>query len=239
MAGHGTANNGFGRRSLHQWEAGLLHMASYPAPPDFRVPGGWRLSARGGGVPIPPPPVGRDELDTAIDAVLVTLTDEQRAEERYRADNYDGWNEFFRLRHEREIAAFNGPPPPPARNNATAGGVRRAARSPVYSRTSRPATPPLGDAAGGAERRDLERRRHVVFFIISIWPNSNICTKSAYICTNSPTYVKYFKFRFCLIKFRLVLYDFAVIYQKNSSILGSPLGKMGSPGQNLHPSGAK
>jgi hypothetical protein len=58
--------------------------------------------------------VGGDELDAAIDAVRVTLTDEQRAEERYRADNYDAWNEFFRLRHERELAAFDGPPPPPA-----------------------------------------------------------------------------------------------------------------------------
>ncbi|KAK1666290.1 hypothetical protein QYE76_054449 [Lolium multiflorum] len=69
MAGHGegAANNGFGRRSLHQWEAGLLHMAGYPAPPDFRVPGGWRLSARG--VLIPPLLVGGDELDAAIDVV--------------------------------------------------------------------------------------------------------------------------------------------------------------------------
>jgi hypothetical protein len=48
MAGYGfddgAANNGFGRRSLHQWEGRLLYMASYPALPDFRTPGGWRLS---------------------------------------------------------------------------------------------------------------------------------------------------------------------------------------------------
>jgi hypothetical protein len=33
MAGYGdgTVNNDFGRRSLHQWEARLLHMAGYPA----------------------------------------------------------------------------------------------------------------------------------------------------------------------------------------------------------------
>jgi hypothetical protein len=32
MAGYGdgAANNGFGRRSLHQWEARLLYMAGYP-----------------------------------------------------------------------------------------------------------------------------------------------------------------------------------------------------------------
>jgi hypothetical protein len=45
----GAANNGFGRRSLHQWEGLLLYAAGYPAPP-----AGWRLSA--GGVPIPSSP---------------------------------------------------------------------------------------------------------------------------------------------------------------------------------------
>jgi hypothetical protein len=77
MAGYsdddGATNNGFGRRSLHQWEGRLLYMAGYPAPPDFRAPGGWRLSA--GGVPIPPPPVGA-ALDAAIDEVLKTMSDE-------------------------------------------------------------------------------------------------------------------------------------------------------------------
>jgi hypothetical protein len=67
MAGYGdAANNGFGRRYLHQWEGRLLYMAGYPASPDFRAPGGWRLSVRG--VPIPPPPVGA-ALDAAIDKV--------------------------------------------------------------------------------------------------------------------------------------------------------------------------
>jgi hypothetical protein len=84
--GDGAANNGFGWRSLHQWEGRLLYMAGYPAPPDFRAPGGWRLSV--GGVPIPPPPVG-DALDTTIDDVIVTLSDEQRAEPRFFPDNYD------------------------------------------------------------------------------------------------------------------------------------------------------
>jgi hypothetical protein len=35
-----AANNGFGQRSLHQWEGRLLYMAGYPAPSDFRTPGG-------------------------------------------------------------------------------------------------------------------------------------------------------------------------------------------------------
>jgi hypothetical protein len=44
MAGYGSddgaANNGFGRRSLHQLEGRLLYMAGYRAPPDFRASGG-------------------------------------------------------------------------------------------------------------------------------------------------------------------------------------------------------
>jgi hypothetical protein len=86
MAGYsdGVMNNGFGQRSLHQWEGRLLYMAGYPAPPDFRAPGGWRLST--GGVPIPPLLVD-DALDAAIDAVIETLSDEQRVEPRFFPDN--------------------------------------------------------------------------------------------------------------------------------------------------------
>lgn len=55
----GAAANGFGRRSLHEWEARLLHEAGYMALPDMRCPSGeWRLSA--GGIPIPPVPRGVD-----------------------------------------------------------------------------------------------------------------------------------------------------------------------------------
>jgi hypothetical protein len=121
MAGYpsdedGATNNGFGRRSLHQWEGRLLHAAGYMAPPDFRAPGGWRLSA--GGIPIPPPPMG-----AAIGEVLETMSDEQRADPRFYPDNQEAWTAFFRHRYERELAAYNGPPPPPARNNAV--GRRR------------------------------------------------------------------------------------------------------------------
>jgi hypothetical protein len=111
----GAANNGFGRRSLHQWEGRLLYMAGYPVLPDFRAPEGWRLSA--GGVPIPPPPMGT-ALDAAIDEVLEGMSDEQRAKPRFYPDNYPAWNAFFRRRYERELASYDGPPPPPARNNA-------------------------------------------------------------------------------------------------------------------------
>jgi hypothetical protein len=123
MAGYGdgAANNGFGRRSLHQWEARLLHMAGYPLLPDFRALGGWHLSV--GGVPIPLPLMGGDALDVEINAVLVSFSDGQHAEERYFPDNYAAWCEFFHRRYERELAEYDGPPPPPGRNNAV--GRRR------------------------------------------------------------------------------------------------------------------
>jgi hypothetical protein len=81
----GAANNGFGQRSLHQWEGRLLYMAGYPVPPNFRTPRGWRLSV--GGILIPPPPVGA-ALDAAIDEVLEGMSDEQRAEPCFYPDNY-------------------------------------------------------------------------------------------------------------------------------------------------------
>jgi hypothetical protein len=94
----GAANNGFGRRSLYQWEGRLLHAAGYMVPPDFRAPGGWRLSA--GGIPIPPPPTG-SALDAAIDEVLETMSDEQRADPRFDPDNREAWTAFFRRRYKQ------------------------------------------------------------------------------------------------------------------------------------------
>jgi hypothetical protein len=106
-------------------------VAGYPAPPDFRAPGGWRLSA--GGIPIPPPPTGA-ALNAAIDEVIETMSDEQRADPRFYPDNWQAWTAFFRRRYERELAAYDSPPPPPARNNA-AGGARPAAPSSSFSST--------------------------------------------------------------------------------------------------------
>ena len=54
--GDGAAANGFGRRHLQEPEARLLYEAEYPAPPDMRMPGSWRLSVGGG--PVPPVPEG-------------------------------------------------------------------------------------------------------------------------------------------------------------------------------------
>jgi hypothetical protein len=129
MANHsdndGAANNGFGRRSLHQWEGRLLHAAGYMAPPDFRAPGGWRLSA--GGIPIPPPPTGA-ALDAAIDEVIETMSDEQRADPRFFPDN-----------RERGRASSAGD---------TSGSWRPTTGRPLLRR----ATMPPGAADGGAHR---------------------------------------------------------------------------------------
>jgi hypothetical protein len=75
-----------------------------------------------GGIPIPPPPTGA-ALDAAIDEIIETMNDEQRAGPRFYPDNRQAWTVFFRRRYERELAAYDGPPPPPARNNAA--GRRR------------------------------------------------------------------------------------------------------------------
>lgn len=52
--GDGATTNGFGRRSLHEWEAALLCQVNYPYPLDMRAPIDWVLI--NGGVPVPSVP---------------------------------------------------------------------------------------------------------------------------------------------------------------------------------------
>ena len=77
----GAAANGFGRLSLHEWEAYLLFEANIPAPPDMRAGpgggGGW--GRRASGIPIPPGPAAemRPDLFAAeVDRVRALLSDE-------------------------------------------------------------------------------------------------------------------------------------------------------------------
>ncbi|KAK1610293.1 hypothetical protein QYE76_033966 [Lolium multiflorum] len=126
-----AANNGRSEVSAPIGDEAAAH-GGLPGALDFRAPGGWRLSA--GGVPIMPPPVGGDtrRRDRRGDR------DPQRrarAEPSFYPDNYVAWNDFFRRRYERELAAYDGPPPP-ACNNAAGrrrGGARRAAPSIVLA----------------------------------------------------------------------------------------------------------
>jgi hypothetical protein len=55
--------------------------------------------------------VGGDALDAEIDALIKTLSDEQRAEPRFFPNNYVAWNDFFWRKYERELTAYDGPPP--------------------------------------------------------------------------------------------------------------------------------
>jgi hypothetical protein len=75
-------------------------------------------------------------LDAAIDEVIETMTDEQRADPRFYPDNRQAWTAFFRRRYERELAAYDGPlllraTTPPA---AAVGGARPAAPSSSFPR---------------------------------------------------------------------------------------------------------
>jgi hypothetical protein len=54
--------------------------------------------------------VGGDALDAEIEAVIATLSDEQRAEPRFFPSNYVAWNDFFRCMYDCELAAYEGPP---------------------------------------------------------------------------------------------------------------------------------
>jgi len=58
-----------------------------------------------------------------IETVLAGMTDEQRADPQFFPDNYGAWTLYFRDRHARELASYDGPPPAPSRNNAA--GRRR------------------------------------------------------------------------------------------------------------------
>ncbi|XP_044351540.1 uncharacterized protein [Triticum aestivum] len=117
--GEWAAANGFGRRSLHEWEAYLLFEANIPAPPNMRVgPSGWRLSA--GGVPICPVPDvdARPDLFAAeVDHVCASMTDEQRALPQYAAGNHGAWAAYFQHWQAQRIASTNGAPTVRGRQN--------------------------------------------------------------------------------------------------------------------------
>ena len=72
----GAAKNGFGRRTLHVWEAQLLSRATYHAPPSMSPPRGWRLNP--GGVPVPPVPTDNKRRDEIV-AVRARLSQIGRA----------------------------------------------------------------------------------------------------------------------------------------------------------------
>jgi hypothetical protein len=116
--GDAAAANGFGRRSLHEWEAHLLHEANYPAPPDMRSPGRWRLSA--GGVPVPPLPDVEHPgyFHAEIERVRASLSEEERALPEYDAGNHEAWAAYFERRQAERLASINNAPVVRGRNNS-------------------------------------------------------------------------------------------------------------------------
>ncbi|KAK1604272.1 hypothetical protein QYE76_027945 [Lolium multiflorum] len=171
MAGYGTARRTTTsagvpytsrRRDFCTWRATRRRLTS-ARPED---------SARARGVPIPPPPVGGD----ALNAVLVTLNDEQCAEERYFPDDYAVWNKVFRRKYEQELVAYDGPPPPPAQQRSRPlPMVERAGPHPrecAHAHRGRQLPRPGDAAAGGGAfcvaptRKLLDATAHGVVFLV-------------------------------------------------------------------------
>ena len=116
--GDPAAANDFGRRTLDEWEAYLLHEANYPTPPNVRAPSRWWLSA--GGVPVPPLPVPETSayFPAEIERARASLTAEERALPEYATDNHAAWAAYFRRRQEERLASTNNAPTPRGRNNS-------------------------------------------------------------------------------------------------------------------------
>ena len=98
--GDAAAANDFGRNWLHDWEARLLFEAGYPATPDMRVPGNWRLSQMG--LPVPSIPTREDRL-AEIQATRERMTDEQRANPIWDQENNAAWNAYFSEHRQRQL----------------------------------------------------------------------------------------------------------------------------------------
>ncbi|KAE8804934.1 Homeobox protein KNOX3 [Hordeum vulgare] len=99
-----AAANGFGRRHLHESEARLLYEANYPAPPDMRVSGSWRLSDDR--VLVPPPPSGVDR-HAEIARIWSSPSESSRNLPRYAPDSNTMWTMYFEHRHADQLAATN------------------------------------------------------------------------------------------------------------------------------------
>jgi hypothetical protein len=86
------------------------------APPDFRCPGTWRLSAVG--IPIPLVPHGAARQGTIHRHYWEVLTPEERNNPLWDPDNKDQWTSFFTERRLAELAHYEGSGPLPANKNA-------------------------------------------------------------------------------------------------------------------------
>jgi hypothetical protein len=114
----GQEANDFGCRYLRKWEERALHEARYMAPPDFRCPNIWRLSA--GGIPIPPVPHSAVRQAAIHRHYYEVLTPEERNNPLWDPDNKDQWMAFITEHQNAELAHYEGNGPPQANKNAAA-----------------------------------------------------------------------------------------------------------------------
>jgi hypothetical protein len=144
--------NGFGHRYLHEWEARLLYEARYMAPPDFRCPDTWRLSA--GGIPIPPVPHGPARQAAVHRHYYEVLTLEECKDPLWDPDNVDQWTTFFTERRLAELVHYEGNSPLPPNMNA-------AARKPWWGVEGHTLPAVLDHiAAGNHPRLTMPQRQH-------------------------------------------------------------------------------
>jgi hypothetical protein len=85
------------------------------APPDFRCPGMWRLSA--GGIPISPVPHSAACQAAVHQHYYEVLTPEERNDPQWDPNNVDHWTTFFTERRLAELAHYEGNNPPRPKNN--------------------------------------------------------------------------------------------------------------------------
>jgi hypothetical protein len=91
------------------------------APPDFRCPGTWKLSA--GGITIPPVPRGAARQAAVHRHYYEVLMPEECNDPQWDPDNVDHWTAFFTECHLAELAHYEGNDPSPPNKNAAARKV--------------------------------------------------------------------------------------------------------------------
>lgn len=166
--GDGAMANGFGRRHLHEDEARLLYEADYPAPPDMRVPGSWRLSV--GGVPVPLASIGADRRAKIV-RIRSSLLEQAQNQSRYAPDSNALWTAYFDRRHEEQLSSTNSVEPRDRLNSdgrrqwwgipgRTLDAVLEYIEAGNTPRLEYPEPPPSLVAAAAPGRRGEWRRRH-------------------------------------------------------------------------------
>jgi hypothetical protein len=120
------------------------------APPDFRCPGTWRLSA--GGIPIPPVPHGAARQAAIPRHYYEVLTSEERNDPLWDLDNEDQWTTFFAERRLQELVLRGQRPSASQQERRRAEAVvgRPQPHPRLGPRPHRRGQPPAADNAAAA-----------------------------------------------------------------------------------------